>query len=334
MRSSVFAGLVLVVVSGLPLTGCSLSGQKPGLITPAQATKVVRTWWAANEKASQSSDPKVWASLESGLQEQVDENATTARATLTSPTLQPRPINQVQVYVARQHSYPSFFTASLKTATHDVTGKVTGTPDIEMLDFSKPGPSDPWTVINGVSFGTNPLPRFEFDSDGYLVAPAQVPTPLMKPSQVSAAWAGYLNGVIQGKPDSGIFAPGEMTSTLAHNLGDVAAGGPLDTVTVQAYPEKDYQSQTLSDGSLSVFFAATYDVHHTPKSGYCEVQNADHQPWGALIAPGHYTVIDYKVAALGLAVVPSRDSKRHVNAYGFTDYYQVSAAVGSCYQSS
>ena len=80
-----------------------------------------------------------------------------------------------------------------------------------------------------------------------------------------------------------------------------------------------------------MFFTATYDVHHTPKSGYCEAQDADHQPWGGLVAPGNYSVIDYKLAALGLALIPPKDSKRKVNALGSTSFYQVSAAVGSCY---
>src|SRR5436190_10000935 len=115
-------------------------------------------------------------------------------------------------------------------------------------------------------------------------------------SQDSAACTIYANGVIHGKRDSGIISLGEVTSTLAHNLKDAAAGQPLDSVTVQAFPEVGYQSQTASDGSLYVFFTATYDVHHTPKSRYCEAQNADHQPWGGLVAPGQYTVIDYKLA--------------------------------------
>jgi hypothetical protein len=249
---------------------------------------------------------------------------------MKSPIQQPRPISQVQVYLARQSSYPSFFTASLRTVTSDAAGQITSTPDIEILDFSKPSSSERWKMINGVALGTNPLPQFQFDSNGYIVAPAKVTSPLIKPNQVSAAWAAYMNSVIQGKTDSANLAPGEMTSTLASDLKSVAAGGPPDSVRVEVYDESGYQSQTLSDGSLLVFFTATYDIRHTPITGYCEVQNANHQPWGDLVAPGHYTVIDFHVAAFGVAVVPPKDNKTKVRVYGYTETYQANTSSPGC----
>ena len=58
MRSGVRLGLLTLALICLLLGGCS-SGQKAGLITPAHAASVVKSWWAANEKALQSTDPKV-----------------------------------------------------------------------------------------------------------------------------------------------------------------------------------------------------------------------------------------------------------------------------------
>jgi hypothetical protein len=185
-------------------------------------------------------------------------------------------------------------------------------------------------LIDGLALGTNPVPQFQFDSDGYVIAPARVAAPLTKPGQVSTAWARYLNGVVQGKPDSAIFAPGEMTSTLGSDLKSVAAGGPRESVRVEVYAESGYQSQTLSDGSLLVFFTATYDIRHTLMSGYCTVQSASYEPWGDLVAPGRYTVIDFESAAFALAVVPAKDSKAKVKVYGYTDSYQANTASAGC----
>jgi hypothetical protein len=330
MRSGLIGGLVVLVLGGSLLPGCSIGSQKPGVITPAQATGVVRTWWTANERAAQSSDPKVWTNLKSGLQEQLSEAVTAARAALKSPAPQPRPISKVQVYLSRQSSYPAFFTASLRTVTQDASGQITDTPDIEMLDFSRPSSSERWKLINGVALATNPVPQFQFDSDGYVVAPARVPAPLIKPGQVSTAWTGYLNGVVQGKPDSEIFAPSEMTSTLASDLKSVATGGPLESVRVEVYAESGYQSQTLSDGSLLVFFTATYDIRHTLMSGYCTVQSASYEPWGDLVTPGRYAVIDFESAAFAVAVVPARDSKAKVKVYGYSDNYLANTASAGC----
>src|SRR5438445_512443 len=228
MSSAFLRGLALSTLSGLVFTGCSLSGQKPGLITPSQATGVVKTFWSLNNKALQSSDPNVWTQLEGGLQEQYDEANTAARVATKTPSLQPSPISNIRVYVSRQTSYPAFFTASLTSVTHDAAGRNTGTPDIGILDFSKPSSSARWTLINSVSLGTNPLLQFQHDSDGYVVAPDKVGAPAVKAANVSSAWADFMNGVIAGKAASGIFAPGDMTTTLATKLKTDAAGSSID----------------------------------------------------------------------------------------------------------
>jgi hypothetical protein len=310
--------------------GCSLSSQKAGLITPDGATKVVRTWWAANEKAIRSTDPKVWTGLESGLTEQVDELGTTTRAALKGPTLQPRPISDVRVYVGRQSSYPIFFTASIRTVTHDAAGRNTSTPDVEVLDFSRPSSSESWKLIDSVSLGTNPLPQFQLDSDGYVVAPSGASPPLVKPGQISADWAAYVNGVIQSRPAADVFAPGVMTTTLAAIFKDLASGRPGQSIRVEFYAENGYQSQTLSDGSLLVFFTATYDERHSAINGACLIQDANRTQWGGFVDPGTYSVIDFLGAVLGLAVIPPKATKAKVKVYGYTDDYQVNDASTPC----
>jgi hypothetical protein len=321
---------VALMTSAVVLAGCSLSSQKPGLITPAGAARVVRTWWAANETANQSSDPKVWTSLESGLQEQVDERATASRAALKGPTPQRRPISNVRIYVGRQSSYPIFFTASVQTALLDATGRITSTPDIELLDFSRPTSSDRWKLINGVGLGTNPLPQFQLDSDGYVVAPSGVSAPLIKPARISPEWAAYVNNVIQSRPAAETFAPGLMTTTLASIYKDLAAGRPGQSIHVEFYPESGYQSQTMSDGSLLVFFTATFDERHSAVSGVCLIQDAGRRQWGGPVDPGGYSVIDFEGAVFGLAVIPPRGGKAKVKVYGFTGTYLVNDAPIPC----
>ena len=330
MSSGFLRGLALSIISGLAFTGCSLSGQKPGLITPAQATGVVKTFWNQNNKALQSGEPGVWTQLEAGLQEQYDEANTVARLATKSPSLQPSPISDIRVYVSRQTSYPIFFTASLTSVTHDAAGRNTSTPDIGMLDFSKPSSSDRWKLINSVSLGTNPLPQFPFDSDGYVVAPDHAGAASLKAANVSSAWADFVNGVIAGKPDSAVFAPGDMTTTLATKLKTDAAGSSIDAVHVQAFPEQGYQSQTASDGSLFVFFTATYDLRHMLANGVCAVQDANRKNWGGLVAPGRYGVIDYKLAVFGLAVVPPRSTRHKVQVYGYEGEYHAVVAGAGC----
>jgi hypothetical protein len=330
VSSRIRHGLVLSVLSCLVLAGCSLSGQKPGLITPAQANGIVKTFWSENNKALQSSDPKVWTTLESGLQEQNDEANTAARVATNRPALQPAPVSNIQVYVSRQTSYPAFFTASAKTVTHDSGGRITSTPDVEILDFSKPGSSDRWKLINSVSLGTNPLPQFQFDSDGYVVAPGNVGAPSMKPARVSSAWADYVNGVIAGKPEPGIFAPGDMTTTFASDLKTAATPGPDEHVHVEAFPEEGYQSQTLSDGRPFVFFTDTYDVRHEALVGFCTQQGANRQNWGGLVAPGHYSVIDFKAAVFALALVPLKGTKQKVLVYGYGSGYHADVSSAGC----
>ena len=167
-------------------------------------------------------------------------------------------------------------------------------------------------------------------SDGYVVAPSHAAAPSTKPAQVSAAWADYVNGVIAGKADTGTLAPGDMTSTFATDLKAAATPGPNEHVHVEAYPEEGYQSQTLSDGSRLVFFTDTYDVRHEPLVGFCTDQGANRQSWGGLVAPGRYSVIDFKAAVFALALVPPKGTKQKVRIYGYGSAYHADVSTAGC----
>jgi hypothetical protein len=277
-------------------TGCGvLLGPGPGVVTPAQATQVVRDYWRVNERAAMSHDADLFGSVQTGLLQEADTAIDKAAHALGAPGLAaPRPLRRVTVYVPRQRGYPAEFLALIETVGTNDQGQPTKDPIAFYDHFSRATAGAKWLADFASDVDPQRPLKFALDGDGYAsTVPANAGGYALKPEAVGDALIGYYSsgvesGTPQGPFDIGKYSSGSVVSQRQYR-DIVAQAGNLVSIDYTTRPfERAYRGAA---GSAIVLFAvqATASVTTSDPNHRCLLQPPDLRAWGGLVPAGSYS---------------------------------------------
>jgi hypothetical protein len=328
------AAALCSIAAGVACSGLTLPGSRAAaaIITPADATQVVRDFWRLNEKANTSSD---WAAargqIEGGLLQEADvADGNAMRALGLTSLTAARPLNRVAVYVPRQRSYPAEFVALLETVDLDQGGQLTSEPLAFYAHSVRTAEDERW-IADFAAIGDLGRPlRFALDGDGYASSVAlQAGGYVVTPSALGDAYVGYLSsGLASGTP-RGPFTAGSRTTDAVRG-----ARGFQESMARQGYRVSiDYSTRPYlhayrgADGFGIVLFAlqVTSTVQLADPS-LCIIQPADNlRAWGTLVPPGSYSMVASDDLSQLIAIDPPARAASTVDLVAETYTDQVAA---------
>jgi hypothetical protein len=294
--SAVLAGAILLATI---LVGCAspqFLGGPSDLLSPSDAVRVVRDYWAINERAAMSHDLNGFARVETGLLLEADRGEVQANQAMAVPPIrQPRPLRKVTAYVPHQRHLPAEFLALLETVQVDEASQLTDQPEAIYLHFVRSSEREPWKA-DFYAFADIAHPvHLAHDPAGYAtVVPTGAGGWVLRPGDVSGAYVSYMESGLSSGIPSGSFGPGNWTTgsvsvgrayhTRMNQAGLAVTEYYLDRQLVQAY--------RAADGAAIVLYAVEPASIVTAPPGICLDQPADHlSRWGGLVPAGSYSSI-------------------------------------------
>jgi hypothetical protein len=258
------------------------------VITPAQAAKVLQTFWPIHQKALLRADVNGLRQLETGAAAAYEPGAIACGCL---DVLRAAPLTSGQYFVPRQTSYPAYFVAEAKTVDYQQDW-------VEILVFTKAAASDPWLLEEDSGFAVLEADFFSLygpsntTSSGYVlpVTAAQQARATHLASDLAALW--------QTTKDSG-----QVPVSTEFQL-DGQTGARLKTLA-------SYRQDAVEPNGLNAHFhfyvdpadplyvvpgklgalacqAVRETVVYTPPAGAVIEQNSRQTQWGKLLAPGQY----------------------------------------------
>lgn len=293
----------------VPLAGCvTVHGERALIpsIRPAEAAKVLANFAAQNNKATKSYDRQAITSIEAGPLGAIDEAGVRAKHANNpqgNPKYSALKFSDQKYFIPEQRGWPKFFVAEALTDR--------STNERWLLAFRRGAPTEPWKAdYLGVAVPGS-LPDFAVDKDGHAESVPLAGTDLVvQPGQLSAQYAGYLDG---GKDAPQVFADGPATSGLRTNRASAAR--TANTVTQYAdQPDSsgDFTPIALrtTDGGAVVFFGSRHQSRATFRASYHLNLDKDTQ---ALTSGTPRTSITLARVSQNMVTVPRRSSTAKVS---------------------
>ena len=287
----------LILGSTCNLPAPVASSRSNDVLPPAAAGKIVKDYWAANERAAATHDLEQFAQIETGPLLDVDRGSTQANKALALPgPVSPRPLHKVTTLVPHQRGYPAQFLALIETVTTDRAGRLTTQPLTFLEHFTRQSPADSWKADFYVPVDPSRGLKFAIDRDGFITAlPTTSRKYVLEPDQLAAALIDYWQGGLSTGTPVGPFAPGSWTSDSVRAQRDHAAGmSRLGYQTDSRFIARPFvQAYATDTGDAIVLFAfdAT-ELISVPDPNGCIVQPADRlQRWGGLVLAGAYSSV-------------------------------------------
>jgi hypothetical protein len=127
------------------ITAADKAARRGAVITPQQAATVLEKYWPVHESAQVRKDLVTLARLSTGAAEQYEVGAIACGC---RRVLAERPLRDAAYFVPRQTRFPAHFVVQALTTT--LSGE---RPWVELLVFSRRGPTAPWLVSEDSGFG-------------------------------------------------------------------------------------------------------------------------------------------------------------------------------------
>jgi hypothetical protein len=285
--------------------GSSIEVSRDPVLLPGDARKIVEDLNAASDKANDTLDSQLEASIETSPARDIAEAfykrlRALGRTTASGP---PRSISDVTAYVPKQTSYPARFMAYVKLTLVDNPAE----PAINRLRlYEKEAADEPWKLAMYITVPPEfTAPDIPLDADGFaeMVTDDEAETLKLEPSRVPEELSSYLSGYAAGT-DSTTFAPGRFTNELAQSY---KAAADKDTErqignTTEVSPGRiDAQAFQLRDGGALALFDTETVTTYTAAEG--TVLNATAGSEG-LLPQGSYKTIRRKASNMVAAIIP------------------------------
>lgn len=297
------------------------------VIDPRTAERLVHAVWPVREEILAAHDAPAIRELETGPAAAAD-TAVCSRGCPASR--EPRPLDELRVFVPRQAEYPAAFLAEVLTT---VPGS--DTPAVERLVFTRASARSLWSVaLASRSDGTQHIPDApQTEPTGFDRTPptfAQLPAATDLPATLAGderQWA--LTGAA---PQGSLFAPGPYTDAAGRALWQQvqqdARVGNRDTAAYTTDVDHDgvwtFATSVVNPGGLSrLGWSITCGTVHyridTESAGAPVIQPPDRSRFGVLLSPGSYS----RVSVTGVQQVCIEEQPRFaslvVASLGATD---------------
>lgn len=285
----------------VPLAGCvTVHGERALIpsVRSAEAAKVLADFAAQNNKATKAYDERAITSIEAGPLGAIDQAGVRAKHVNNprgNPAYSPLAFSDQKFLIPEQRGWPKFFVADTKTNRN---------ADARwLLAFRRSAPDQPWKAdFLGVATPAQ-LPDFALDKHGYAEPVPLAGTDLLvQPGQLSASYAGYLDG----PAPTAEFADGPSTSDLrTSHAKNRQTANTVSQYIDQADTDGDFAPVALrtKDGGAVVFFGSRHQAKSTFRPGYQLTLDKDTQ---ALTTGTPKTSITLMQVAQEMVTVPPK----------------------------
>lgn len=261
----------------------------------SDAEKLVRAFWPARERALSTRDPRAVRLLETGAAAQWDA----VGCTMGCAPPRPRTIQDLNVFVPRQTTYPAAFMAQVLTTEYH-----SSTALVEIMVFTRASSSQPWSLAFDTAYtGSTRLGAYPASIDGGAFnadAPEVDGTASSLPAELAAYWQHWVDS--GSAPADTRFADGSFTSVQGAAIHEARlerrADGIAENVTYTPDTAGGVWSFAVNrEGGLTPDFALTCGtvryvrVATSTRNGGTLVQDLGFQPFGTLLRPGAYASV-------------------------------------------
>jgi hypothetical protein len=257
IAAGIAGALVLAIIGVIALRFNPLSSSQddvpsgPDLVTPAQASAEVTTFWNAYLSALAKGDNKALQSFFTG--------PALAEFGLIGSPMPDAQLSHLTVAVAHQSRYPLSLMAELVVQQYE-NGVPTGGGTFDLV-LTKADATAPWRAAIVLATLQFPAMRTDGFAQGPLSA-SQEANLLMRPDDVPAAYAKALTDFQAGKPDAGPFT--KVTDPTIHPDPGFVAIGPYTTD-----PSGIVLRSRTATGGEAILFSIDADLTLKRADGAC-----------------------------------------------------------------
>lgn len=272
------------------------------VITPAEATVVMRALWRARERAGAQDNAPMLARLETGAAR--DWNLEQTREGLSGFGRSARIVRRITdsvLAVPRQLRFPAYFLAVVGTRTYPTPVNPVERPYVELMVASRSSAHEPWKVAIDTGMAGTPLSDLQFISDPTddpLHPNYNLPAPhprWMPARPAPAALAAYYQHWFDhhSAPARSRFLGGTATTVRGRSIARPPMTGQIRHLRYYARPARDGIFQfSFSGGRWNLTCSAVRghdDESVAEPSTMAFYQPPDRSGWPATIAPGSYS---------------------------------------------
>jgi hypothetical protein len=284
--------VVFAIIAALGV-GATLAVQKKhnsntddGIVSTAQADRVLRTYWPVHEHALVVGDLQTIAGLDAEPAAEWEKGSVACGCYHVD---EPRELTSATYLIPRQTSYPAFFVA-------EALQSYKGTNWVDVLVFTKDDASAKWLVSYESGFAPSAV-----STNRVAPPPSSDSTTGPTPAQhaVAVTAASDLAKVWQTTKETGLppeHEPFELRGQTAQRLQMLASAGQDQIQGNGLFGHYTFSASTsdrlfevaTADGSELACQPVRETVVYTAQPGYVVHQDNARKNWGSLLAPGDY----------------------------------------------
>ncbi|MEX0666116.1 MAG: hypothetical protein WD598_15300 [Acidimicrobiia bacterium] len=323
MRKLRFALTAVLVVVSTSATLVATSAPAPAgeLVLPPTTTaaeRIVDDYNARNTLNNATLNVEGQAEIEAPPIKTIDDSVFREYRGRGETTLgDPFTVNEVEVFVPDQSSYPLTFFALERLTSPELPDE----PTTQLLAFAQASADEPWKATLAASFLPEAdVPDVATDDHGLatLVKGKQAASLQVNPRKLAPKLARLWQRSAAGGAISKPFEPGLLTTdAVALFLGEIEQL-PINEARVDfAFRPSESQPVCVAarDGGALCFFVISYSATLDPVSGAFE-QPLTRETLTGLVVPGEYGSVTFERAAIVLAAVPKRTRLGRVDVVG------------------
>lgn len=254
-----------------------------GVVSTAQADRVLRAYWDVHERALAEGDLATIAALDADPAAAWEHGAVACGCYHVD---QPRDLASATYLVPRQTSYPAFFVA-------EASESYQGTPWVDVLVFTKHDANAKWLVSFESGFAPHAIDQ------NRVAAADSTATPTPAQHQVASAVAAELAKVWQQAKEDGAIpeqnpfadegqTEQRLTRLMASRQDQIQGNSLFGHYTFSASSTDPLFEAATADGSDLACQPVRETVVYTAQPGYAVYQDDARKNWGSLLAPGNY----------------------------------------------
>jgi hypothetical protein len=285
--------VVFAIIAALGV-GATLAVQKKnkaksaddGIVSTAQADRVLRAYWPVHEHALVTGDLQTIAGLDAEPAAEWEKGSVACGCYHVD---EPRELISATYLMPKQASYPAFFVA-------EALQSYKGSNWVDVLVFTKQDATAKWLVSYESGFGPSAVSTSRVASPTANAANAG-PTPAQHAVAVTAA--ADLAKVWQTAKETGLppeTEPFDLRGQTMQRLGSLMSAGQdqiqgnglFGHYTFTASASDPLFEVATADGSELACQPVRETVVYTAQPGYAVHQDNARKNWGALLAPGDY----------------------------------------------
>jgi hypothetical protein len=290
-RGPLVTFVVFAVIAGLGV-GATIAVQKKkdnsqnGVVSAAQADRVLRAFWPVHERALVEGDLQTVAGLSAGPAAEWEKGSVACGCYHID---EPRELASATYLAPKQAGYPAFFVA-------EATQSYKGTSWVDVLVFTKQDANAKWLVSYESGFAPSAVSASRV-APPTSAAAATGPTPAQHAVAVKAA--ADLAKAWQSAKETGLPPETEtfelrgqtmqrLETLMSAGQDQVQGNGLFGHYTFSASASDPLFEVATADGSELACQPVRDTVVYTPQPGYAVHQDGSRENWGSLLAPGDY----------------------------------------------